>query len=130
MNNPMEECPPDEIVRELTIQCRLEHREGEGKRTNGWLWRVRIPEMKYEGWTRNLTKLLAVEVGTIEEVNEELITGEEAWQKDQRKLTETALGLHDHDKDQREKLRSKWPSVSPPETMTPGRCTSDNGFTR
>lgn len=126
MTNPMEECPVDELIDTLTITCKLEFREGGGKRTNGWLWMVRIPEINYEGPARNLTKELAMLVASVEESNDEIMLGEPTWDKDKDKLKETALGLHDHDADQQAKLRKlkhqdKWPSVSPAETMTPRR---------
>ena len=101
--NPMEECPPDDITRKLTIKCELAFRHRGGKRTKGWMWHVRIPEIKYETWTRNLTKTLAKELAIIEDLNDELI------------LEEYKRKLPTH-------------APPPPDTMTPGRNTSSNGF--
>ena len=107
MNNPQEEMPFDELVTKLTINAELIHRDTGGKRVRGYTWKVTIPEMKFEAYTRNLTKTLATEIGIIEECNEELILGEIAWQKDKSKAWETTHGIKDHDADQRRRLAKK-----------------------
>jgi len=83
--NPQEECPMDEVVKHLTITCDLQHRSYGGKRVKGWMWKVSIPELRYETYTRNLTRTLAIELGWIEEANEELLAEEEQELKEQRK---------------------------------------------
>jgi len=106
--NPSEECPPDEIVRTLTIRATLEVREHGGARVQGRMWKVEIPEINLETYTRNLTKLLAIELAKVEELNEEIILGEEAWHKDEAKLYATTHGGKDHEADQRRREADKW----------------------
>lgn len=82
--NPMEECPPEEVVTSMTIQCELVHMEPRTKRRgSGPRWRVRIPELQYEIHTANLAETLSSELGRIEEFNEELIAGDQAWLNNQ-----------------------------------------------
>ena len=119
MKNPIEDCPNDELCKELTIQCTFEYRDYGGKRVNGWQWRVYIPELKYETWTKNLTKTLAKEIAIVEESNEELLLGEVAWHKDPTKLWETTHHGTDHAKIQDNKVKKAMINMPPP-CDTPG----------
>lgn len=120
--NPMEECPPDELVTKLTIHATLQNRKTGGARTKGPLWKVVIPEIRYEGHSRSLTRLLAVEIARIEEANDELILGEQAYYKDPAKMIETARPWgEDHDAIQQKKLKDKWAHIR---SFPEGSCDS------
>jgi hypothetical protein len=124
--NPLEDCPPDEFMGKITIHATLENRDHGGKRVQGPLWHIVIPEIAYDTYTRNLTKELAVAVASIEEHNEEFIMEEKAWHKDKQKLIDTASGILDHDKRQQRKIADKWKAYRNDPTQTSERNLSQS----
>jgi hypothetical protein len=115
ITNPQEECPPDEIIKELTIKAKCSE--------NG-TWIVSIPEIKFQGASKNLTRLVSTTIAEIEEHNEELLTGDIAWQKDEKKKWETTHGGTNHDKAQRNKIEREWAKF--PEQQTYNRDLSQS----
>lgn len=67
MKNPMEECPPDELLTGFSIHCALnssqEHPDG--------TWSVHCPQWKFHGHHKNLTRIVAMLVAEIESHNDE-----------------------------------------------------------